>query len=356
VGDTVTYTLVYSNAGNQGATGVAISETVPADTTFNPGASTAGWVCIPDNNAGSTCTLAIGPVAGGGAGDAVSFAVDIDDPYSGGPLVTNTAVIQDDDANGPDQNPADNSGSDSTPVDGPVSIIVISMNPAVINENESAELNVIFEDIGLQESHEVVVHWGDGLSETLNLVTGTLTFSSSHPYLDDDPTATPSDIYTVSVTITEPDSDTANGNTTVTVNNVAPTVSVQASPTAVLVGEQVDFTGIFTDVGALDTHTIVWDFGDGVTTTGSLTASHSYNIPGTYDAVLTVTDDDGGVGTDQVQIEVEVQAQDSLIYMPVVLSADSNSNGTASNVNRVKENTDAIHLARFGWHESLMAG
>ncbi len=44
-GGTVAYTLSYANAGNQNAIGVSLAETVPADTTFNAGASTAGWSC-----------------------------------------------------------------------------------------------------------------------------------------------------------------------------------------------------------------------------------------------------------------------------------------------------------------------
>lgn len=46
-GGTVAYTLNYANNGNQGATGVTLSETVPANATFNAGASTAGWSCVP---------------------------------------------------------------------------------------------------------------------------------------------------------------------------------------------------------------------------------------------------------------------------------------------------------------------
>jgi uncharacterized repeat protein (TIGR01451 family) len=62
-GGTVSYTLTYANSGNISATGVVLTETVPANTTFNTGASTAGWVCLPNNNAGSTCTLTIGALA-----------------------------------------------------------------------------------------------------------------------------------------------------------------------------------------------------------------------------------------------------------------------------------------------------
>ncbi|MFL6194240.1 MAG: hypothetical protein ACJ75H_08720, partial [Thermoanaerobaculia bacterium] len=64
-GGTVAYTLTYSNTGGLGAAGVVITETVPANTTFNAGASTAGWSCAPNNNAGSTCTLAVGGLAAG---------------------------------------------------------------------------------------------------------------------------------------------------------------------------------------------------------------------------------------------------------------------------------------------------
>jgi uncharacterized repeat protein (TIGR01451 family) len=116
-GGTVAYTLSYSNTGNRGASGVVLTETVPANTTFNPGASTAGWSCVPNNNAGSTCTLAIGTVAGGGAGSSATFAVTVANPVPGGVTeISNTAAIADDGANGTDTNPGNNSAADTTPV------------------------------------------------------------------------------------------------------------------------------------------------------------------------------------------------------------------------------------------------
>jgi uncharacterized repeat protein (TIGR01451 family) len=57
-GDTIVYTLTFTNVGNRNATGVVLTETVPANTTFNPALSTPGWVCVPGFSAGSTCTLA----------------------------------------------------------------------------------------------------------------------------------------------------------------------------------------------------------------------------------------------------------------------------------------------------------
>jgi uncharacterized repeat protein (TIGR01451 family) len=116
-GGTITYTLTYSNTGSAGATGVVLTETVPANTTFNAGASTAGWSCTPNNNAGSTCTLAIGALAAGGGTQTVTFAVTVVSPLPGGVTqIANTASIADDGANGTDPTPANNSGSDTTPV------------------------------------------------------------------------------------------------------------------------------------------------------------------------------------------------------------------------------------------------
>ena len=53
-GAAIAYTLSYTNGGSQNATGVVLTETVPANATFNAGGSTAGWVCVPNGNAGST--------------------------------------------------------------------------------------------------------------------------------------------------------------------------------------------------------------------------------------------------------------------------------------------------------------
>ena len=115
----ITYTLSYANNGNQDATGVVLSDTVPAGTTFNAGASTAGWVCVPGTGAGSVCTLPIGALAAGASGSAI-FAVTVDNPVPPGfTLVANTATVADDGTNGTDPTPGDNTSSDTTPVNGP---------------------------------------------------------------------------------------------------------------------------------------------------------------------------------------------------------------------------------------------
>jgi len=115
-GDTVVYALDYENAGNQDATGVAITETVPSNAVFDAVASSPGWNCA-DIGPGSACELTIGDLAAGAGGQAL-FAVDVDDPLAAGvTAIANTASISDDGANGDDPTPADNNDTDSTPVD-----------------------------------------------------------------------------------------------------------------------------------------------------------------------------------------------------------------------------------------------
>jgi PKD repeat protein len=122
-----------------------------------------------------------------------------------------------------------------------------------------------------------------------------------HTFLDDG-------VYTVTLTVSDDDGAMSTETTTVTVNNVAPSTTIdgytQPFEDFILPTDVLHFTGSYTDPGILDTHTIEWDFGDSAIVTGTLTPTHSYSAPGIYTVTLTVTDDDGGVDTDSVLIEV----------------------------------------------------
>jgi LPXTG-site transpeptidase (sortase) family protein len=115
-GDIIAYTLDYQNTGTGAATGVVVTETVPANTTFNLGASTAGWACLPDANPGSTCTYDIGTLNSGTSGS-ITFAVLVDNPLAAGVTqIANTATIADDGTQGTDPTPDNNSDGETTPV------------------------------------------------------------------------------------------------------------------------------------------------------------------------------------------------------------------------------------------------
>jgi PKD repeat protein len=72
-------------------------------------------------------------------------------------------------------------------------------------------------------------------------------------------------------------------------------------------GEQIQFTGSYIDPdlpGAFGTD-ILWDFGDGSTITGTLTPIHIYGDNGVYTVLLNVTDEEGGIGSDELTVTVE---------------------------------------------------
>jgi uncharacterized repeat protein (TIGR01451 family) len=93
-GNKISYTLTYHSYGELDATGASLTETVPANTTFLPAQSTAGWTCTPDTTAGSACTLARGTVPSG-AGGTASFTVRVKAKVSAsGGQIDNTACAQ----------------------------------------------------------------------------------------------------------------------------------------------------------------------------------------------------------------------------------------------------------------------
>jgi uncharacterized repeat protein (TIGR01451 family)/fimbrial isopeptide formation D2 family protein len=157
-GGVLTYTINYSNQGTIGSTGVEITETVPANAVFDAGSSTAGWVCSPDNNAGSTCLFTVGSLAGGENGS-VLFAVTVDDPLPAGvDQIDNTVSIADDGNNGPDLNPGDNTDSENTPVDATPNLRVekVHQNSSVV-AGDTLVYDISYENIGTQDATGVVL-------------------------------------------------------------------------------------------------------------------------------------------------------------------------------------------------------
>lgn len=102
----------------------------------------------------------------------------------------------------------------------------------------------------------------------------------------------------------------ASGNTATTTQTITvvepdttPIVSISATPLSGLEPLTVDFTSTVT--GGNGPLTYSWDFGDGESLFGNTDPSHIYDA-GVYIATLTVTDQDGDVGSDSVQITVDV--------------------------------------------------
>jgi hypothetical protein len=116
--------------------------------------------------------------------------------------------------------------------------------------------------------------------------------------------------YVVTYTVTDDDGGAGSDSETITVDNVAPTLtSLEPSSYLVLKGTSVSVTGQYSDPGSADTFTCVinWDEPTGTPQTvaggqTSCTASHTYTAQGTYTVSTKVRDDDGGESSPLVTI------------------------------------------------------
>jgi len=161
----VVYTLSYRNKGNQNATGVTLTETVPANSTFEAASSTAGWSCAPNNNAGSTCTYAVGNLTAGAAPASVNFAVRTNSPVpAAASELSNTASIDDDHGNGSEPTPSDNTSTDTTPItatpapDGVKSFTLIDTNGnGQAEPGEKLEYTIIISNRGDRDAADMIL-------------------------------------------------------------------------------------------------------------------------------------------------------------------------------------------------------
>ena len=85
-GSTIPYTLSFQNTGNVALANVILTDAIPADTTFNAGASTPGWNCSVN-----PCTFALGTLLPEASGSAI-FAVTVISSTDAS-IIRNTASI-----------------------------------------------------------------------------------------------------------------------------------------------------------------------------------------------------------------------------------------------------------------------
>jgi len=120
-------------------------------------------------------------------------------------------------------------------------------------------------------------------------------------------------------------SGTVTGSTSaaVTITNVAPTIGSLAGDSNGDEGAALSWTVSWSDPGSLDTHTVLWDAGDGGgPQSGGDTFTHSYAEDGTYVVTVSITDDDGGSASDTLQVSV-----DNVAPVPSSLSVPAGSEG-----------------------------
>lgn len=185
-------------------------------------------------------------------------------------------------------------------------VTVLNVPPTVnatgdtANEGSNATVSATFTDPGVLDTHTATINWGDG-SPVQPVTTVQLAAGVNHIYGDNG-------VYNVVVTVTDDDGGAGNDIAAVTVLNVPPTVTAVGDTADE--GQAATVSATFTDPGFLDTHTasINWDDGTApqAVSVVQLAAgvNHVYGDNGTYNVVVTVTDDDGGAGNDIAVVTV----------------------------------------------------
>ena len=163
------------------------------------------------------------------------------------------------------------------------------------------------------------------VSFTCDSITGNAPFTYSWDFGDGESSTfrNPSHTYenggsfTARCTVTDANGDSDNDSVSISVElDTAPLVSISPSSLIEYGPVIVDFTSSVTGGNAPLTYS--WDFGDGSTTSSETNPTHTYDV-GVFIATLTVTDQDGDVGSDSAQITVE----EPTITIVVDISPDS---------------------------------
>ena len=204
--------------------------------------------------------------------------------------------------------------SDGTLTDDATTNVTISNSPPVVNAGADAARNEgalfsrsgSFTDPGA-DSWTATVDYGDGAGEQPLTLTAK-TFSLSHTYVDNGS-------YTITVKVTDSDGGVGTDNVLMTIANVVPTVA--AGPDgSVVSGQNYTVNGSFSDPGVIDypwNWTVNWGFGTNSTgttniQTNPIIATQRSCSAGTYTVNLSVTDKDGGTGTDALTLTVSFLA------------------------------------------------
>ncbi|MCG8652558.1 MAG: PKD domain-containing protein, partial [Pirellulales bacterium] len=182
-----------------------------------------------------------------------------------------------------------------------------------IFEGDLVRLTGLIDDLGTDDSFEIDVDWGDGVSETYQVAAGSTSFDVTHTYANEGS-------YTVTATIRDDDQGVSEPVTTViSIANANPEVRLTPNRSSLLEGDEVTLDGIIQDAGLNDTFDVTIDWGDGSVPTvilgvgSDFQAAHSYldDVPTQTSAdelniVVTVVDtvDAGSTGTAEQTVEV----------------------------------------------------
>ena len=299
-GDIIEYTIVIENSGGpQGDNpGPEFEDPIPANTSFVAGSASASSGNVTFDSAVNKIVWN-GSIAVGGS-VTISFRVQVNPSLSSPTTISNQGFVHFD-SNGDGTNDAVEPTDDpNTAADNDPTVVTaqpLANRPPICDARVSEPIALEGEMLTFDGSGSVDPE-GDPISFNW-------TFGDGSSAADRTVQRRYADNGTFTVTLTCSDGKNISTDTvTVPVNNVAPLV--EAGPDQkVNKGQLVQFSGSFIDPGTADTHTILWDFGDGTSATNTLTPSHTYSQAAAFTVTLIVRDDDGGEGKDILTVIVD---------------------------------------------------
>ena len=281
VGPTIT------NVANDGPVDEGGSATITITATDPAGVNDPMMYAFDCDNDGA---FEVGPQAGNSTncifGDNGSFTVPVRVTDDGGGTATgSTTVTVNNVAPTVSQPTLDNESSD---------------------EGQSVAASTTFSDPGTIDTHTCTVDYGDGSGPRAGIVVENTCTGPNHIYVDDDPTGTSSDQYSVTVEVTDNDLGVDSNTVDHTVNNVPPVIHQITTNGPVPQGQPVAVMVVASDAGVDDTLTYRFDCdNDGLyETAGSGNQTTCTLAPGAATSTIgiQVEDDDLGVTTGTVEI------------------------------------------------------
>ena len=192
-------------------------------------------------------------------------------------------------------------------------------------EGSPVTLDALVTDVSGDDPFTGTIDWGDRSAPVPVVAVrgedGTWHVAANHSYADNG-------TYNVQLAVTDKDGGTGRAMFVAAVANVAPAVTPGSTERNLNQGDtlQMPFRAVgdallspyvvFTDGGAADIHTATVDWGDGTTaalqvqearlgeTIGNVIGSHRYLAAGHFTVTVSVSDDDGGVGSSSFRVNV----------------------------------------------------
>ncbi|MEJ2475810.1 MAG: tandem-95 repeat protein, partial [Desulfobacterales bacterium] len=217
-------------------------------------------------------------------------------PVSEG-TATVTVVLRDN--GGTDRGGVDQSAPQTFTITVTDSDPVAEIEYTIMSDPPVEPMNVVFNDISISY---------DGIDRTWNFGDGATSTDSNPAH-----TYNHQGTYTVTLTVVEPDGDTASSaTTTITVLDAVPEADFLVTPSSGPIPLVVAFENR-TDTTAEKPDPlseIIWDFGDGTSLTSVENPTHIYSTPGNYTVTLTVRDSDGSEDSASVVVTAEAVKKD----------------------------------------------